>query len=202
MTTELQTLINQLPSNGEKIGDNLLPALLQSYNTLPVRKVDDVVAIVCSDESPSPSIARIARECGDMKINAILVVVVTDLVDFFNVGKTMSPQQVASTVILIREEYPYFRIEDFKLCFTNAKKGIYGKVYDRIDGAVILEWLDKYSLERQKAFYYFHNKDKQEYTPRDRAGCTLLGPQTVAEAAAAEINEIMEQRPKYLPFKN
>lgn len=38
--------------------------------------------------------------------------------------------------------------EDFKLCFNNAKRGVYGTMYDRIDGAVIFGWLQKYSDSR------------------------------------------------------
>lgn len=60
----------------------------------------------------------------------------------------MGAVQVASTADLIIEEYYFLKPDDFKLCFTRAKKGYYGKVFDRIDGQVIFEWLNQYTNDR------------------------------------------------------
>ncbi len=67
---------------------------------------------------------------------------------FFNVVNTMSDTQVAMTVDLIIEEYPYMKTDDFKLCFKNAMKMKYGESYNRIDGQVIMGWLREYNKER------------------------------------------------------
>ena len=56
----------------------------------------------------------------------------------------MNDIQMAQTADLILEEYYYLNIEDFKLCFNMAKSGKFGKVYDRIDGQVIMDWLSTY----------------------------------------------------------
>lgn len=63
----------------------------------------------------------------------------------------MSNDQLAQTISLVQDEYWMLKPEDFKLCFNNAKKGVYGKVYDRLDGQVIFEWLDKYLKDRMDA---------------------------------------------------
>ncbi|WP_410962762.1 hypothetical protein, partial [Salmonella sp. SAL4446] len=76
-----------------------------------------------------------------MYIKGLLTIAVVDLVKFFNVGKTMGAEQVAQTVNFILSDFWMLKIDDVKLCFDNAKRGKYGKVYDRMDGAVILEWL-------------------------------------------------------------
>lgn len=65
----------------------------------------------------------------------------------------MGQDQLVQTIRLIVEDFYYFNVEDFKLCFNNAKRGKYGKVYDRIDGNVIYEWLQKYSEERTQVAY-------------------------------------------------
>lgn len=65
----------------------------------------------------------------------------------------MGQEQLVQTIQLIIEDFYYFNIEDFKLCFNNAKRGKYGKVYDRIDGNIIYEWLQKYSEERVQMAY-------------------------------------------------
>jgi len=88
------------------------------------------------------------RELGDMHVKAILTIIIIDLVKFFNIGKSMNDEQVGQTIQLIQDEFWMLKPEDFKLCFNNAKKGLYGKVYDRIDGQIIIEWLKKYLNER------------------------------------------------------
>ena len=89
------------------------------------------------------------KEFGETHLRGFMVKVLNDLVDFFNVGKSIGAVQVAQTVDLIIDEYYFFKPDDFKLCFNRAKKGLYGKVYDRIDGAVILEWLGRYEIYRK-----------------------------------------------------
>ena len=108
------------------------------YKALHPKTVNDVF------QSPSCSIAVMNKNFGEMKLRAFMVNIIIDLVMFFNVGKTMKDTQAAQTADLIIEEFYFFKPDDFKLCFNRAKKGLYGKVYDRIDGAVILEWLGRY----------------------------------------------------------
>ena len=112
------------------------------YNSLRPKTVNDVF------DSPSCSIAAMNKEFGETHLRGFMVKVLNDLIDFFNVGKSIGAVQVAQTVDLIIDEYYFFKPDDFKLCFNRAKKGLYGKVYDRIDGAVILEWLGRYEKER------------------------------------------------------
>ena len=112
------------------------------YNSLRPKTVNDVF------DSPSCSIAVMNKEFGETHLRGFMVKVLNDLIDFFNVGKSIGAVQVAQTVDLIIDEYYFFKPDDFKLCFNRAKKGLYGKVYDRIDGAVILEWLGRYEKER------------------------------------------------------
>ena len=94
------------------------------------------------------AISAIKKEVGVETIAAMLVVMITDLVDFFNVGKTMSDSQVAETIRLLMQEYYYLNIADIKLCFDRIKAGGYGKSYDRIDGQIILMALAEYSAGR------------------------------------------------------
>lgn len=104
-------------------------------------------------QSITPPLSVFKKEYGEQSLQAILVIVLNDVIKFFNVGKTMDLEQVVQTILLIMEDFYYFNIEDFKLCFNNAKRGKYGKVYDRIDGNIIYEWLQKYSEERVQTAY-------------------------------------------------
>lgn len=106
------------------------------------KKVEDVF------QSDEPSIGTIIRKFGEPQARAVLVILIADALEFFNVGNTMSATQVATTVDLIIEEYPYMKTDDFKLCFKNAMKMKYGENYNRIDGSIIMGWLREYNKER------------------------------------------------------
>lgn len=117
------------------------------------KSLDDVF------NAPELSVSDIQREIGVMGIRAVLSILISDVVLFFNVGKTMDDNQTAITCDLIIEAYPYFKIEDFKLCFKNAMMLKYGKLYDRIDGAVIIGWLKEYDRERIESAMVVSNNE-------------------------------------------
>lgn len=114
----------------------------QYYNQIVVKDFNDVI------KSDSPSLALMKKEYGDVHTKAILTIILVDVIKFFNVGKSMSNVQVAQTIELIQQEYWMLKPEDFKLCFNNAKKGMYGQIYDRIDGQLILSWIQKHIENR------------------------------------------------------
>ncbi|WP_207425977.1 hypothetical protein [Pedobacter sp. SYSU D00535] len=102
--------------------------------------------------STSPSLAKVRRELGDdgnLAIKAILTILLEEVINFLNVGKTMNDRQIATTINLIIDDYSQLKPDDFKLCFKNGMKGKYGKSYDRLDGNVIFEWLEQYLYEKE-----------------------------------------------------
>lgn len=112
------------------------------YGSLEVTKYEDAI------KSPSPPLATIKAELGEQQLLAILTLIIADAVEFFNIGKSMTGEQIVSTAKLIAKDYYYLKPEDFKLCFENAKRGKYGKLFDRLDGMIIMEWLENYSGSR------------------------------------------------------
>lgn len=112
------------------------------YNSLKPATLTDAI------NSISTPIAVYKKFEGETKARALMVLILSDLVNFFNVGKRMNDVQIAQTADLILDNFYYFNIEDFKLCFNSAKSGYFGKVYDRIDGMVIMDWLKQYENER------------------------------------------------------
>lgn len=108
----------------------------------PPKTVSDVFS------SGMPALATLGRERGDAIARAVLVLILNDMLDFFNAGNDMNDTQVALTVDFILEEYPYMQADDITLCFRNAMKGKYGKLYNRIDGQIIMGWLREYNIER------------------------------------------------------
>ena len=115
--------------------------------------------------SPVPSIATCRKEIGETKTRAAIVMLLTDTVLQFNTVANMNQDQVIETTKDIIEIYYWLKIDDLRLCFKNAMRGRYGDIY-RIDGSVVLGWLEKYSIERIRAAdessYNQHQSTKSE----------------------------------------
>jgi len=126
---------------------------------------------------------------GDVFVKGLLILIIEDLVLFLNVGKTMNKEQVNQTADLILSEFNFLRVEDFKLCFNNAKKGIYGKQYDRLDGQVIFEWLNVYSNERANESERLNSLKKFESNEK----ANPEGQKKVTEILSLAVKELKEK---------
>jgi hypothetical protein len=61
----------------------------------------------------------------------------------------MSGGDIYECAVLL-SEYTHDRFEDLILCLKNVKKGLYGKIYNRVDTQVILEFWKQYLEEKSK----------------------------------------------------
>ncbi len=139
---------------------------LQYCRELQPRTIDDVF------ESNHPTLAAVTASSGGMATRAVVVLLLKEVLDFFNTTQTMSDTQVAVTSDLIIEEYPYFQVDDLKLAFRNAMKGHYGEVYNRLDGSVILGWLKKYNAERcARADVISYKEHNEHLLEQKEEGC-------------------------------
>lgn len=98
--------------------------------------------------SSCKSLAYIKKHEGVESVRRILTNSIDQLQTYFSLERIMTPYQVEMTTELIEETFYYFSPEDFRKCFRGAMAGKYGKVYNRLDGAVIMEWLRAYDIER------------------------------------------------------
>jgi hypothetical protein len=87
------------------------------------------------------------REDGITAARAIMCIILNDFVSNFNVGQSLTVDQVAITADFILENYGFLKIDDLKLCFKNTISGRYGQVY-RLDVNVIISWIDRYVEDR------------------------------------------------------
>lgn len=81
-------------------------------------------------------------------VNKLLASSIDQLQIYFNLERQMTLPQIEMTIDIIKENFYYFSAEDFSKCFRAAMSGKYGKIYNRIDGAVIMDWLRTYDIER------------------------------------------------------
>ena len=116
------------------------------YNSIKPKEIKDAI------NSITPEISLYRKHSGETKARALIVLFLSDLVKFFNVGKAMNDIQMAQTADLILDEYYDLNFDDFKLCFNMAKSGKFGKVYDRLDGQVIMDWLSTYKSQRVQLY--------------------------------------------------
>jgi hypothetical protein len=80
---------------------------------------------------------------------SILALMIGDFCSNFNTRFPMSAEQIADFAIELLTDYWTYRLEDFVAFFALAKRGNFGKVYDRIDAAVILTFLGEYNKHRE-----------------------------------------------------
>lgn len=114
-----------------------------AYQAMKIRNFNDVLAA-----KTSKSFKKIASLYGERELQLFLADIIAETAQFMNVGKNMNAAQCLQTAEIIMARYPAFHLEDMKLCMHNGKAGDYGKTYDRFDGMIILEWFDKYSIEK------------------------------------------------------
>ena len=81
-----------------------------------------------------------------------IVLILNDLRLFFQVENMISTEGLYSVASIIAIEYRNLTLEELAICMNAAKLGEYGKdgkVYNRLDGAIILGWIKQYVTEKQ-----------------------------------------------------
>lgn len=94
----------------------------------------------------TPTLAKIKNEASETDARALLYIALCEVCDFFNVGKNMTDTQIAVTVDLILESFWHLHLEEIKYCFRRAM--MREKLFDRLDGNIIISWLMQYDAER------------------------------------------------------
>lgn len=110
-----------------------------------------------------PSIYTISQKLGEVKLQALMVKWVNSFLRFYSVNGSMDAIQVADTINLIIDTYPHYTQDDFKLFFNMAKKGMFGQIFGRMDGEVIMNWLAKYDIHRDTVAYSESIKEADKF---------------------------------------
>jgi len=99
-----------------------------------------------------PSISMLKKNFGSEFTQAYIVTWLININGFLNLRFPMSEQQIEETSRLIVSNFYNLTTVDVYMVINNAKMGIYGKFYDRIDGSMILTWFRQYFDERCNIF--------------------------------------------------
>jgi hypothetical protein len=145
------------------IADNL-----QQFKNNGVVNFANILSIPSKDRLP-----ELVQIHGQQKIHALLVMMLADFANSFNLIRPMTQDQMVSTALeLIATSYDdNLAIEDFAIFFSDAKSAKYGKVLDRMDQQTVFELFENYRQNRHKA--YLQSKEEQNvkfkgYGPSDR----------------------------------
>jgi hypothetical protein len=89
------------------------------------------------------------RRDNEAELTDTLQLMIIDVVKFYHTSEKMDQAQIYETAFRISDTFKGLTLEDVALCFYRAKAGEYGTVFNRIDGAVIMDWLHKYQDKMQ-----------------------------------------------------
>tara|TARA_R110001599_G_scaffold347011_1_gene572904 strand:+ start:31091 stop:31591 length:501 start_codon:yes stop_codon:yes gene_type:complete len=96
-------------------------------------------------ESKPPSIFKQFKEEEEKTIDIVSLMLI-EFQDFYNCKGKMNKGQIVETAYLICQHFRHFNYYDIALCFKNAKMN--EKIYDRVDGGMIMEWLTLHDINR------------------------------------------------------
>lgn len=112
---------------------------------------------------------------------------IIDVVKFFNTSEVMSDDQIAEVATLITGAAGGLTLEDIGYCFHQAKTGHHGKVYNRVDGGVIMNWIMDYKEEKRKKIAaiqqsrHAQSKVDSKRTIEEQASYRAVQPRAIAD---------------------
>lgn len=116
-----------------------------------------------------PMIRQLIETEGKKKMLAVLVLMIKDFCSSLNVVRNMNEDQMIEAAAMLLDECENFRLEDYMIMFSMAKRGELVKIMDRIDLQVITAMLDEYFTRRKLAAI---NKVDNEINRLDSIGNT------------------------------
>lgn len=97
-------------------------------------------------------IPHLVKGYGDQQVHALISALIGAFANSFNVVRQMTAAQITACAFDLMEsaKEDWLAMEDLVLFFDLARKGKYGKVYDRLDQQTIFEMLELYREERHQ----------------------------------------------------
>ena len=124
--------------------NNLLSPMQPEFNKQILKmKMNDIVSIALEQKPTSMKKQYMLEE---EKTIDIIMLLLIKFQNFYNCKNKMEKNQLEETAFMIVEKFSYFNYYDIAMCLKLAKMN--EKVFDRIDGGMIFEWLVKYDITR------------------------------------------------------
>jgi len=96
-----------------------------------------------------PKISDLVKKNGSPMMLKVIFLIVKDFCNSLNVVRNMNESQMIESASMLLDECDNFRLEDYVMMFSMAKRGDLIKIYDRIDISVITLIMDEYYIRRK-----------------------------------------------------
>lgn len=113
---------------------------------LPV-KIQDYIL----EHDKYPTISSLQARFGTKTLKVALTLMIEDCVASIQI-KQPSKEMVLEMAAELISDFPTFKLQDFKIFFTNYKKGVYGKDYNRFDLSTVYPALKIFEQQRNEIF--------------------------------------------------
>lgn len=128
------------------IADNAKMELIKQNKVLMPKGVPDFLSIV-----KYPTIEQLIAQHGENNLSKVIFLLVKDFCNSLNVVRNMTEVQMFEATTMLVDECGNFRLEDYVMMFTLAKRGQLVKILDRVDIQVFGLMLDEYHKIRYAA---------------------------------------------------
>lgn len=111
------------------------------------------------------AIGKYKSETEALFIRANIIEQIATITGMLNVGKNLSAPQIEILAGMILEDANCKELTPSEIaeCLKEGIKGSFGKIYDRIDVAIVFEWLNAYMNKRIEALHEFRQAQANEF---------------------------------------
>lgn len=179
-----------------------LGIILHSKNSISLKQTAVILApggqprfdMLLSKETTQ--LSQWTKHYGKEKITEIVFFLVEDLNNYFNVSRPMTVPQMTELAIEIVQTLWWVRMEEIVAFLEAVKKQTYGKIYERIDPAVIWEMWEVYMASRDEHCERVQTQHRQ-YDPRPETGSGIG-----LDGISGAIGDIKNRAKRLMEIKN
>lgn len=137
----------------------LLNEHLGIKNPFAIAKIESSLSIRKSIET-GIQLKKMGEIFGHENTLLLLTRLIENTVSFFNVNNNLSGNQTVQIALVIIERFGHDNIQDIVLALKDARMGFCEKVYGRIDGEIIINWIVAYMEKKADELEKMHKSQK------------------------------------------
>ena len=97
------------------------------------------------------NIITLSNQLGEKAVIQRLYTIIDEGIGHFKVSNPMTAKDILSASIDILSAFSTDTLEDVIIALKNARMGLYGEIYNRVDGPLIIGWLRKHLNDKYRA---------------------------------------------------
>ncbi len=142
----------------QNTNDNFFAPMHPSFNK-DILKLDMNGIIKIALEDKPVSIYKSYKIAEEKTIDMLMLMLI-QFQNFYNCKSKMDKPQLEETAYILIQNFRHLNYYDIAMCLKEAK--LHTKVYDRIDGGMILELLTRYDIDRTGMIVNEREKQKAQ----------------------------------------